>query len=367
MDYKTVLISNFPLPYSDTGSWTKLYDNYLRHENLIDYIVCPKVDNKFENVKYSFVKLKITDKLYSRIYSKYRFNSYFRALNKIIKFESNDLIIQIIDNVNLVFSLHEYYRKKNLRNRFYIQFFYHGFPPFLNENRAYVFFNIVDEIILLTFDSYKSFLKKYNQLPIKISVLHNGIDTNIFFSILHKEKKQKRKLLKSENKIVFVWMSQDRKKKGLFILLEAWKRVYNNNKNIELWIIGTDKKTEKLDEDGIIFFGKMSNDDIPSVIQLSDCYLFPVLNQEGFGLSLIEALHCGNYVISSNLGGIPEVLQYGKFGKLIDYPNIVETWEDAINDYIQNPIFNNNFDYTLYTSKEWNSNMNKIINSVRFK
>ena len=69
-------------------------------------------------------------------------------------------------------------------------------------------------------------------------------------------------------------------------------------------------------------------------------YLFSTLWQEGFGLSLLEALKCGDYCIASNMGAVSEVLNEGKYGKLIDCPHFVNSWVEAIleslDEYVNN-------------------------------
>ena len=106
----------------------------------------------------------------------------------------------------------------------------------------------------------------------------------------------------------------------MHLILDAWKRVYAQRQDIILWVIGCEPKSP---QEGVMYLGRILNDELPSYFQASDCFLFPTLCHEGFGLSLIEALHCGNYCIASALGGVPEVLQYGKFGKLIENPHFV--------------------------------------------
>jgi glycosyltransferase involved in cell wall biosynthesis len=159
-----------------------------------------------------------------------------------------------------------------------------------------------------------------------------------------------------------LWCSNDRPKKGLKLLLDAWKRVYSNSHDAVLLVIGSKKQ---IPVSGVVYLGSIPNDDLPKYYQISDCYLFPTLCHEGFGLSLIEALNCGCYCIASALGGVPEVLQYGKLGRLIEHPNFVSEWIEAMNNYlnqIENPII---IDREIYTAQEWTLNMNKIIQEAK--
>jgi len=59
---------------------------------------------------------------------------------------------------------------------------------------------------------------------------------------------------------------------------------------------------------GVVYLGRIPNKKVAAYFQASECYLFPTLWHEAFGLSLIEALHCGNFCIASAIGGVSEVL-----------------------------------------------------------
>ncbi|CAM3670452.1 glycosyltransferase family 4 protein [Flavobacterium chungbukense] len=356
---QVILISQVPLPYSQIGSWTTLYHNYLADNHKIDYIVCEKPENYFPKIKYGIVEntsfLKIQKK-----FLKNNYLGYFKALKKII--ESDDqFIIQIIDNFGIVKPLIGFLEKIEKRNNCYLQFFYHGFPPFYENFHGRWFFESIDEMVLLTHDSYKVHKQQYTILPTKFSVLHNGIDTSKFYKIAAGEKENLKKQLKITNKKVFIWCSQDRPKKGLDLILNVWKRI--KEKDAVLLVIGSNREIEI---EGVSFLGRIPNNELPKYYQIADCYLFPTLCHEGFGLSLVEALHCGCYCIASANGGVPEVLQYGKLGKLIENPNFIEEWENAIVDFLasnENPSIS--FLEDLYSSKNWNLGMNKIIENAK--
>jgi glycosyltransferase involved in cell wall biosynthesis len=357
---KVILLSQVPLPYEKIGSWTTLYKSYLESDHKIDYIVCPKPQKLYYNIKYSFVNLTIWHKIRRKIFKKKKLE-YFQALDKIIV-SNEKYIIQIVDNYGMVKPLKNYLISKRIDKKCYIQFFYHGYPPYNYKDSIQNFYQIVDEIVLLTNDSYIDHKKMINVLPNYFSVLANGINTKKFIKVSSLEKINIKKQLDITAKKVFVWCSQDRPKKGLHLILDVWKKVYASQKDIILLIIGCDVREET---EGVVFLGKIPNDELPKYYQASDCYLFPTLCKEGFGLSLIEALHCGNYCIASALGGVPEVLQYGKLGKLIENPHFTSEWEEAINDFLAGKFEIPKVPDNLYSSEKWNIGMNKIIEQAK--
>ena len=354
---KVILISEFPLPYSKIGSWSTLYKNYLSQENSIDYIVCEQPEYFFRNVNYQIVKNNFWTKIYKKI-TKKRHQPFIKALHKIVD-KDEKYMLQIIDNSGFLIALEAYFEKKGNRKQFYIQYFYHGYVPVFKKYGEEKFYKKIDELILLTDKAVNKIKENKNSLQNTISYLHNGVDTAKFFALSESEKESLNTEMNLAGKKIFVWCSQDRPKKGLQIILDLWENKYKNNTNYVLLVIGCQPREQKID--GVQFLGKIKNDLLPKYYQMADVYLFPTLCEEGFGMSLIEAMHCGCYCIASAYGGVPEVLQYGKLGKLIEHPEDIKNWEIAIEDYVNGKVIKTAIPKNLYTSDTWNNGMNRIV------
>ena len=365
---KVVLLSHFSLPFSGIASWTTMMNYYLFDvNNQIDYVVCP--DSELE-LKFSYRKklnkLSLFDKIISKSDKTKRFNNYINQLRKILSEEKN-IIIQIIDNIGLLKAVLKFIQATKNRKRIYIQFYFHGFSSFPNSESI---LNEVDELVLLSKSSYQSFKQNNRLLSTKVSINNNGVDGAIFKKIAKSDKALLRKNNNIDTvKIVFIWCSQDRKKKGLEILLSVWKQLLRDHNNMELLVIGTNKN---IVIEGVRFLGPIPNNQLAKYYQLADFYLFPTLCHEGFGLSLVEALKCGLYCIASNNGSVAEVLNYGEYGKVIENPNLVEDWVSeiglSIKDYIQNNKenpYNKNIPEDLYELKDWSKRYTEIINKAK--
>jgi glycosyltransferase involved in cell wall biosynthesis len=365
---KTVLISNFPLPFLGIGSWTTMLNYHLSNHCSIDYLICPKSEILVKKPKQYFIKPQNNfDKIKIQLLRGSKYNKYLYNLSKILFLEKY-IIIQVIDNVGLMFAIIDFIQKRGQRKNVYLQFFYHGYQPFL---KSELMCSKIDELILLTKKSYENFKKKLNVLSIKVSVLNNGVDSSKFKLLSFYDKKNLRKKNQfQENTIYFVWCSQDRKKKGLEIILQAWEELLKvTTYKIELLIIGTNKV---IDLKHVRVIGKVPNNELNKYLQISDFYLFSTLCQEGFGLSLLEALKCGNYCIASNMGAVSEVLNEGKYGKLIDCPHFVNSWVEAIleslDEYINNEQVNpylKNVPSNLHDIVPWNNGLKNIIKEAK--
>jgi glycosyltransferase involved in cell wall biosynthesis len=352
---KVILLSQLPLPYSGIGSWTTLYKNYFESRHSVDYIICRQPETQFEHVKYEIV----TENLEHKLQKKFRNNSYgahLKALEKVL-LVGEKYIIQIIDNFGIIPHLERFLFLKGLRHQCYIQFFYHGFPPFYENFYSRSFFEFIDEMVLLTQDSYKAHKNYYTVLPCRFSIVTNGVDTSKFHRVTAERRRELKQQLGLTAEKIFIWCSQDRPKKGLDLILDVWKRIYENN-NVALIVIGAPRNQQIK---GVSFLGKIPNENLAQYYQASDAYLFPTLCHEGFGLSLIEALHCGCYCIASALGGVPEVLQYGTLGRLVENPHFISEWVGAIKEFISGEKEYLAIPENLYTRETWVRQMNQRI------
>lgn len=358
---KVILISQFPLPYSHIGSWTTMYRNYLEKQNGIDIIICEKPDYYFENVAYQIVESSNFSTQFLQKITKKKYLKYTDALDKIIK-SGERYIIQIVDNYGVAKAVQKHLEKRGIKKQCYLQFFYHGFPAMSSTQQGLRFYENTDEIIVLTKSSYQHFKTHATILPCRFSILNNGIDTTKFFALSPNEKQSLKETMNFKDQKIFVWCSQDRPKKGLDLILDVWKRISKVYTNSTLLIIGCDAKSP---QDGVQYLGKIPNDALPKYYQIADAYLFPTLCLEGFGMSLIEALHCGCYCIASALGGVPEVLQFGKLGKLIENPHFITEWVQAIEDFLSTDLEPIAISSDLYSATKWQSDMNAIISQAK--
>ena len=132
--------------------------------------------------------------------------------------------------------------------------------------------------------------------------------------------------------------------------------------NIELIIIGTHNEVFGKQ---ITWLERKNASKLAKYYQATDYYLFSTLCHEGHPLSLTEALKCGAKCLASNIDPVSEVLQEGDLGLLVDYPNFVSSWVNAIEHALNNDIdFNKeNIDLLkLYDFDQWSNEIKMIFN-----
>lgn len=80
----------------------------------------------------------------------------------------------------------------------------------------------------------------------------------------------------------------------------------------------------KIDNKLIYYFGEANQAQKRELLVQADCLVAPLSWEEPFGLQLIEAMACGTPAVAFNRGAVPEVIDHGKTGF------VVETIEEMV-------------------------------------
>ena len=82
--------------------------------------------------------------------------------------------------------------------------------------------------------------------------------------------------------------------------------------------------------DGIEYLGETSHGKKVALLQNARATLFPIEWEEPFGLVMIESLACGTPVIATRWGAVPEVIEEGRSGVIVDdYRQMIAALADA--------------------------------------
>ncbi|MCM3734881.1 glycosyltransferase family 4 protein [Bacillus cytotoxicus] len=180
----------------------------------------------------------------------------------------------------------------------------------------------VDQIITIS-NSFHTPLKEYGAKTEQLITVHTGI---------HFQQDSISKL-KRNNNLVISCVSRLSPRKGHDILLNALSQIQQDLTNVEVWIVGDGVMRERLENqvvqlglDNIKFFGRRT--DIPEILSASTIYVLPTIN-DNFPISVIEAMFSRQAIITTNCGGIPEMIQNGKTG-IICEPGNVQQLSDAL-------------------------------------
>ncbi|OCA84623.1 glycosyltransferase family 1 protein [Bacillus sp. FJAT-27986] len=163
-------------------------------------------------------------------------------------------------------------------------------------------------------------------------VIKNGIDTTRF--IYNQEIRDRyRKNLDLENCFVIGHIGHMSYQKNHEFLIDIFFRVYKNNKNARLLLIGDGKNREMIESqindlslsEAVIMLGK--RDDVSSLLQAMDVFLLPS-RHEGLGIVNIEAQATGLKCVVADT--IPQEAKVSENIHFLSLNSPIEDWTDLI-------------------------------------
>ena len=184
----------------------------------------------------------------------------------------------------------------------------------------------------------------FNAPADKVDVIFNGVDAEKFeFDWTDSDRSAHRaKLALPEEKIV-MFVGRFVREKGIHVLLNAASVVLAQEPNTKFLIVGGGQRS-KLERfvhwaglaDKVLFTGFMANRSLHMLYRSADVAVFPSL-YEPFGIVALEAMAAGAAVVSSDAGGLQEVVLHGETGTT-SFANNAESLAWAILDVLRNPM-----------------------------
>lgn len=180
-------------------------------------------------------------------------------------------------------------------------------------------------------DSLCQQTREFFDIKKEIKVIYNFIDFERFRKV---NKDHFKKAIAPNGERILVHTSNFRKVKRVDDVIRIFQKVYEKIPS-KLLLIGDGPERRSLEElcreiglcDEIRFLGKQ--DAVEELLALADLFIMPS-ESESFGLAALEAMACEVPVISSNVGGLPEVNIQGQTGYLSDLGNVEEMAANAI-------------------------------------
>jgi len=205
----------------------------------------------------------------------------------------------------------------------------------------------ISKIITVSEENKKVLKKLYPKHMGKITVIHNGIDITWWQSQLLRFTDDDLGEIKTEvfkakkDTLIITSVAELHERKGLKFLIKSIPGVVEKYPNTKLVIVGDGPARENLKslikklkmEKHVILLGRRS--DVPQILKSSNIFALPS-RREAFGLVNLEAMITPLPVIATKVGGIPEIIEDGKTGILIEAENS-EAFTQALTKLISKP------------------------------
>jgi N-acetyl-alpha-D-glucosaminyl L-malate synthase BshA len=166
----------------------------------------------------------------------------------------------------------------------------------------------------------------YERFDIKkdIEVIPNFIDLDRFQK---SDKNHFKKAICPNDEKVVVHVSNFREVKRVPEVVSVFSRVLKSGIDAKLLLVGDGPDRQRAEQrcrelgmcNEVRFLGKQ--DQVEDILSIADLFLIPS-GSETFGLAALEAMSCSVPVVSSNIGGLPEVNIQGETGYLCDLDDI---------------------------------------------
>ncbi len=184
----------------------------------------------------------------------------------------------------------------------------------------------------------------YKIPPSKIKVIHNGVDINKFKPAQDK-RKVKAELGFNPDDLAIVSVGRLYARKGLFTLIESMPAVVKCFPNVKFIISGKGQSdemrkliahAEKLGvKSNIVFTGYYPDKKLPKLYQAADVFAFSTF-YEHHPFAVLEAMATGLPIVTTTVGGIPETIDSGKNGFLVQ-PFNARQFADRILYLLEHP------------------------------
>ena len=228
----------------------------------------------------------------------------------------------ILNKKKSIFNIHNMARKINLKN-FIFEFLIDFLITFYSSKVITVSNSCAKSIENRIFFKYSS----------KLDVIYNGlVDLN-----------QKTNLIDDNDKNYLLMLATFEKRKGYDYLFKALKHLKKTNPQITTKIYGDGNakqykrvkmQIKHYDLEENVFLNKFAENSF-QIIKNCKLMLVPSQADESFGYTIVEAMSLSKPIISTNTGGIPEVLENGVSGYVCSKTNPI-AFSESIKELLNN-------------------------------
>lgn len=285
------------------------YINELNNKYEIDLVLLQKKGEFLKDLPSNINVIQLRNNILSYILFRYIPFIRKRKINRIANKKDYNVAIGFLEGRSATWVADI---KKPIRKLAWIHNDVNKFDIGISEREIKTSYSKLDKIITVSEIAKKSFCEKYDFKQDKVEVLYNLIDEK---NIIEKSKE-----IVPKNKIfTFVNVGKMRPQKRQDRLVEIAKKLKENNYKFKIQIIGNGPEEDKIKE----LIKKYNVEDVVELLGLQ-MNPYPYIKQadcivvssdfEGYSVAIKEALLLKKAVVSTNVCGVSEMFDDGKYG-----------------------------------------------------
>ena len=171
-----------------------------------------------------------------------------------------------------------------------------------------------------------------NQYPAPMWIIPNWIDVDAFHPLGPEDRRTSRAALGLDQDDLVVAFIGRHWIKGARIIEQALGALPPLGRRVVLLSAGEPRPDRRVlaHNREVWNLGLLPPDDLHKMYGVADVGVLPSVTEETFPLASLEMMACSLPVVASRVGGVPEAINDGVTGRLIDIPNAVDSWVDAL-------------------------------------
>uniref|UniRef100_UPI00321780B0 glycosyltransferase n=1 Tax=uncultured Draconibacterium sp. TaxID=1573823 RepID=UPI00321780B0 len=226
-------------------------------------------------------------------------------------------------------------KKAGVTNRIYMRGL--AVPVKNSITNRYLFSEILTHVVPNSYDTRKTFLTNLRPLlnENNVHMIYRGINFDEWDC-----RPVKKISFKEKDEVILGNVGRLETQKGQKYLIDLAKILRNKSVNFKIVIAGTGPLENELKDlisvNGLDKYIQLAGfqSDVKSFLSGIDIFVFPSL-WEGFGNAMVEAMAEQKVPVAFNLSSNPEIIDSGKNGFLVDYPDI-DLFADKVMFLIKN-------------------------------
>lgn len=174
-----------------------------------------------------------------------------------------------------------------------------------------------DKVIAISSQMRTQLTGTYGIPSDSVTLINHGVNTSRF----HPREEGYDRV--SEDRLTVLFVGRLITRKGADTAIRSLASTERDD--VELLIAGKGRQRSSLEElvrklnveRQVEFLGYIPEDELPKLYSASDVLVFPP-TYEGFGLVFLEAMACGTPVIGTSVGGVPDIVENGETGYIVN-------------------------------------------------